>query len=117
MQGKAKDRTWSSSDSSPGASGTSSTSSAALPVLREALSRTLQARGVDALEIRESTLGGAAATAYRFSPESGTSVLIRLGAVGSQVVQLSVIARDSVEPLDAARFFESWRPEAEAGEG
>jgi len=32
-------------------------------------------------------------------------------------VQLSVIARDGVEPLDAARFFESWRPEAEAGEG
>ena len=24
---------------------------------------------------------------------------------------------DGVEPLDAARFFESWRPEAEAGEG
>ena len=32
-------------------------------------------------------------------------------------MEMQEFSRDGVGPLDAARFFESWRPEAEAGEG
>ena len=79
--------------------------------LNDALERSIRSRLVPSLEITESAIGGEPATQYRFALQAGTTTLIRLGAVGSQIVQLTVTVDRGGDSDEAERFFDSWRAE------
>ena len=88
----------------------------ATAILNEALERSIRSRLVPSLEITESAIGGEPAKQYRFALRVGTTTLIRLGAVGSQIVQLTVTVDRGGDAGEAERFFDSWRAEGRAAD-
>ncbi len=88
--------------------GDPATAAAAAAILNDALELSIRARLEPGLQITQATIGDSPATQYRFSLAAETTTLIRLGAVGSQFVQLTV----AVDAAQAERFFDSWQTEA-----
>lgn len=94
--------------------GDPATAAAASAVLNDALERSIRARLEPGLQVTQATLGDSPATQYRFSLAADTTTLIRLGAVGSQIVQLTVAVDRGGDAAEAERFFDSWQPEPSA---
>ena len=84
----------------------------AAAILNDALELSIRARLEPGLQITQATIGDSPATQYRFSLAAETTTLIRLGAVGSQLVQLTVAVDRGGDAAQAERFFDSWQTEA-----